>query len=178
MIEIRPFEAGDWDAVWTVIAPVFRAGETYPYPPDIGEDEAHRLWIEVPAATFVATDEDGAVLGSYYLKPNQPGQGSHVCNCGYVVSTAARGRGIASAMCEHSQREAVAHGFRAMQYNLVVASNEGAVRLWRKLGFDIVGTLPGVFRHPRLGFVDAHVMFKQLDGAAVAADAEGGSRDA
>ncbi len=162
MIDIRLFVGQDWPAVWDIIEPVFRAGETYVYSPDIGEEEAYRLWIEVPEATFVAVDEEGQILGTYYLKPNQPGQGSHVCNCGYIVAQEARGRGIASAMCRHSQEEAVARGFRAMQYNLVVAANEGAVRLWQKLGFDIVGTLPGAFRHPRLGFVDAYLMFKRL----------------
>jgi L-amino acid N-acyltransferase YncA len=163
MIEIRRFEEQDWAAVWAVIAPVFRAGDTYPFPPDISEKEAHKVWVETPAATYVAVDGNGAILGTYYLKPNQPGLGSHVCNCGYLVATHARGRGIASAMCDHSQREAVTQGYRAMQFNLVVATNEVAVRLWQKHGFDIVGRLPGVFRHQRLGFVDAFVMFKQLE---------------
>jgi ribosomal protein S18 acetylase RimI-like enzyme len=162
MIDIRPFVNGDWPAVWASIKPVFRAGETYVYPPDISEEEAYRAWVKVPEATFVAVDNEEKILGTYYLKPNQPGQGAHVCNCGYIVDQEARGRGIASAMCRHSQQEAIDRGFRAMQYNLVVATNEGAVRLWQKHGFDIVGTLPGAFRHPRLGFVDAYVMVKQL----------------
>jgi RimJ/RimL family protein N-acetyltransferase len=113
-------------------------------------------------ATFIAA-AGGHVRGSYYLKPNQPALGAHVCSCGYVVAEEARGRGIASAMCEHSQREAVSLGFRAMQYNLVVATNETAVRLWKKHGFEVVGTLRGAFRHPRYGFVDALVMYKQLE---------------
>ena len=159
---IRRFAAADWPALWAFLHPTFAAADTYAYPPDIGEAEARRIWTEVPVATYVATDEDGALLGTYYLKPNQPGQGAHVCNCGYVVAASARGRGIASAMCEHSQREAVAHGFRAMQFNLVVATNAGAVRLWQRHGFTIVGTLPGAFDHRRLGFVDAHVMYKTL----------------
>jgi len=111
----------------------------------------------------VARDPSGAIIGTYYLKPNQPGLGSHVCNCGYVVSDRARGHGVATLMCVHSQQEAVRLGFRAMQYNLVVSTNDGAIRLWKKLGFDIVGTLPGAFRHPRMGFVDAFVMFKRVD---------------
>ena len=101
---------------------------------------------------------------SYFIKPNQPGQGAHVCNCGYVVAPTAQGQGVASLMCEHSQQQAVAMGFRAMQFNLVVATNEGAVRLWQRLGFRIVGTLPGAFRHRALGAVDAHVMYKALAG--------------
>ncbi len=162
MIDIRPFIDPDWPAVWRIVKPVFRAGETYVYSPDIGEEEAYRLWVEVPEATFVAVDKEDQLLGTYYLKPNQPGQGSHVCNCGYIVAREARGRGIASDMCQHSQDEAVARGFRAMQYNLVVATNEGAVRLWHKHGFEIVGRLPASFHHPRQGYVDAYVMFKQL----------------
>lgn len=163
-IEIRSLQDGDWPAAWRVIEPIFRAGETYAFPPAITEEEAYRAWVETPQATFVAVDETGAILGTYYIKPNQPGLGSHVCNCGYIVAEGARGRGIASAMCEHSQREAVSRGFRAMQYNLVVSTNEGAVRLWQRHGFAIAGRLPAAFRHPQLGFVDAFVMYKQLVG--------------
>ncbi|MGC4002499.1 MAG: GNAT family protein [Pirellulales bacterium] len=114
------------------------------------------------AATDVAVDDQGNILGSYYLKPNQPGLGDHVCNCGYAVAEAGRGQGMAATMCEHSQRAAVAAGFRAMQFNLVVATNGGVVRLWKKLALAIVGTLPGAFGHPRSGDVDAYVMFKRL----------------
>lgn len=162
MTEIRLLRERDWPAAWLVIEPVFRSGETYAFSPDISEQEAHEIWVDKPAATFVAVSGSGEVLGTYYIKPNQPGSGSHVCNCGYIVAEHARGRGIASEMCAHSQREAAARGFRAMQYNLVVATNEAAVRLWKRHGFEIVGTLPGAFRHPRRGFVDAFVMYKQL----------------
>ncbi len=162
MITVRPFHPGDWPEVWRILEPVFRAGETYSFARDISEEEAHRHWVEIPAATFVAQDEEGQILGTYYIKPNQPGQGSHVCNCGYVVGQHARGRGIASTMCQHSQEEARRRGFRAMQFNLVVSTNQGAVRLWKKLGFEIVGTLPEAFRHPRYGYVDAYVMYKLL----------------
>lgn len=162
MTTIRAFQPADWPAVWQILAPVFRAADTYSFAPDISEQEARKAWIDLPAATFVAEDAQGQLLGSYYLKANQPGQGSHVCNCGYVVGEVARGKGIASAMCEHSQREAVKLGFRAMQFNLVVSTNTGAVRLWKKHGFVIVGTLPQAFRHPDAGFVDAFVMYKSL----------------
>ena len=162
MIEIRGLDEGDWPAVWLVLKPTFREGTTYAFDPDIREEQAYHYWIELPAATYVAVNEAGQIRGTYYIKPNQPGQGSHVCNCGYVVAQEARGQGIASAMCEHSQRVARELGFRAMQYNLVVATNAGAVRLWQKHGFEIVGTLPGAFLHPELGYVDAHVMYKIL----------------
>ena len=160
-MRIRRLEEGDWPALWELLRPVFRAGETYAYDPDIDEAGARAAWVEAPAATFVAED-GGALLGTYYIKPNQPGLGAHVCNCGYVTGAAARGRGVASALCEHSQDEARRMGFVAMQYNLVAATNEGALRLWRKHGFDSVGVLPKAFRHKRLGLVDAHVMYKLL----------------
>lgn len=162
MITLQQATESDWPAIWSILEPVFRAGETYAFSPAITPDEAHRAWMELPAATYVARDAHGALLGTYYLKPNQTGLGDHVCNCGYVVAAAARGQGVAAAMCVHSQDEAVRAGFRAMQFNLVVSTNTVAVALWQKLGFAIVGTLPGAFRHPRLGFVDAYVMFKSL----------------
>ncbi len=163
MWKIRPFEERDWPSTWAIIEPVFRAGETYAFSPDITEAEAREVWIDKPRATFVAVGEGGEILGTYYVKANQPCLGAHVCNCGYIVSVSARGRGVASAMCEHSQRQAVALGFRSMQYNLVVATNEGAIRLWKKHGFEVVGTLPESFRHLRLGLVDALVMYKILE---------------
>ena len=158
---IRPFESSDWPGVWAILEPIFRAGETYAFPTDIDEGDARAAWIDKPAATYVAED-DGRLVGTYYLVPNHPGRGSHVCNCGYAVSEEARGRGIATAMCEHSQSEAVRLGFRAMQYNLVASTNAGAVALWSKLGFEVVGTLPEAFHHPARGYVDAFVMFKTL----------------
>ncbi|MEQ9563533.1 MAG: N-acetyltransferase [Woeseiaceae bacterium] len=161
-MSIRNFAEADWPAVWAVMEPVFRAGDTYSFASDISEQDARRAWIDDPARSFVAVDDAGHILGTYFLKANRPGQGGHVCNCGYIVAASARGRGIASAMCEHSQREAVRLGFRAMQYNLVVSTNTGALSLWRKLGFDIVGTLPEAFLHPTKGYVDAHVLYKML----------------
>jgi L-amino acid N-acyltransferase YncA len=162
MITIQLLRQNDWPTVWRIIEPVFRVGETYAFPRDISEEEAYKVWVTMPKATYVAVDQDNAILGTYYIKPNQPGQGDHICNCGYIVAENARGQGIASKMCEHSQREAVAQGFRAMQYNLVVSTNSGAVRLWKSHGFDVIGTIPEAFRHPRHGYVDAFIMYKQL----------------
>ncbi len=159
--DIRPATEADWPAIWLILEPVFRAGESYPYPRDIDEAEARRAWMELPRMTCVA-EEAGQILGTYYIKPNQPGQGSHVCNCGYVVSSTARGRGVASALCEHSQQLGLELGFRAMQFNLVVSTNTGAVRLWQKLGFKVLARLPGAFAHPSEGDVDALLMFKAL----------------
>ena len=162
MIKIRPFSASDWPALGRILQTTFAAGDTYTFSPQSTEAEIHKAWVDLPAATFVACNEAGKILGTYFIKPNQPGLGAHVCNCGYVVSESAKGQGIASQMCEHSQKLAVEMGFRAMQFNFVVSTNNGAVRLWQKLGFEIVGTLPGVFQHQKLGFVDAFVMFKNL----------------
>ena len=162
-ITIRRYRDADWPAVWSILEPVFRAGDTYAFPRDVNEEDARRAWTSAPKEVFVAEDEHaGHIVGTYYLKPNYEGPGAHVCNCGYVVSAHARGRGVASLMCEHSQRHARSRGFRAMQYNLVASSNQAAVHLWQKMGFAIVGILPGAFNHPRLGYVDAYVMSKPL----------------
>ena len=164
---IRPYAAADWDAVWAILEPVFRAGETYAFPRDIAAADANTAWTSAPKQVFVAVDEPtGQLLGTYYVKPNFEGAASHICNCGYVVAESARGRGVAARMCGHSQAEALARGYRAMQFNLVVSTNESAVHVWKKMGFAIVGTIPEAFRHPRLGFVDAYVMYKRLTAAA------------
>lgn len=161
-VNIRLISAADWPAVWEFMEPVIRAGDTYPYAIDMTVDGARQMWIEIPAATYVAEDEQGNILGTYYIKPNQPTLGAHVANCGYMVAARSRGMGIASQMCEHSQDLAVKMGYRAMQYNLVVKTNEPSVHLWQKMGFAIVGTLPGAFRHAEYGFVDAYIMYKEL----------------
>ncbi len=152
----------DWPQVWPILRDTFALGDTYAYAPDSTEADIFKAWIEVPLSTYVAYAADGKTLGTYILKANQPGLGSHVANCGYVVAPIAQGLGVATAMCEHSQNEARQLGFRAMQFNLVVSTNERAVRLWHKLGFETVGTLPKAFQHKQLGFVDAFVMFKPL----------------
>ncbi|WP_372807831.1 N-acetyltransferase family protein [Pontiella sp.] len=160
-MNIREATPDDFDALWPIIQSVAAAGETYPYPRDLAKEEGKRLWMELPQKTFLA-EEDGRVLGTYYIKPNTGGGGSHVCNCGYMVATEARRRGVATALCEHSQQTARALGYKAMQFNLVISTNEVAVRLWTKLGFATVGRLPRAFAHPRLGYVDALVKFKWL----------------
>jgi ribosomal protein S18 acetylase RimI-like enzyme len=162
-MKIRSYTPDDWDRVWSILEPVFRAGDTYAFRTDISAAEARLAWTSTPKEVFVAVDETtGELLGTYYVRPNFDGPGSHVCNCGYVVSEQARGKGVASRMCEHSLTYAASRGYRAMQYNLVVSTNERAVRLWKRMGFDIIGTVPGAFRHPRLGYVDAYVMFRPL----------------
>lgn len=162
MYTIRLCQADDWLQMWPILQTTFATGDTYAYAPDSTEQGIKYEWVESPAATYVAVDVAGAVLGTYFIKPNQPGLGAHVCNCGYVVSPRARGQGIAAAMCEHSQVEARRLGFSAMQFNLVVATNVSAIALWKKLGFAVMATLPSAFSHQRLGLVDALVMYKLL----------------
>lgn len=161
-LNIRLARDSDFDAIWPILRDVFRAGETYAVDPQISRDDCLDYWMMTPAATFVA-EEGGAILGTYYIRTNQPGGGAHICNCGYVVAEAARGQGLARRMCQHSQLEARTLGYRAMQFNFVLASNVGAVRLWHKLGFQTVGTIPDAFHHPQEGMVDALVMYKRLD---------------
>lgn len=161
-VTIRPARPSDHDAIWMILEPVIRAGETYALPRDMSREAALAYWTSAEKATFVAEDATGVLLGTYYLKANQMGGGAHVCNCGYVTAEAARGKGVAGMLCAHSQDVARARGFTAMQFNLVVSTNEGAVRLWQKLGFEIAGTLPKAFDHPAQGLVDAHVMYKLL----------------
>lgn len=158
---IKPISRSDFDSFWPTFSRVIQARETYAFDPDMSLEQAYTLWCELPLKTFVYI-ENGEVLGSYYIKPNAMGPGSHVCNCGYMVSENARGKGVARKLCEHSQQQAVELGFKAMQFNSVVSTNETAVRLWQKLGFNIVGTLPKAYRHGRLGYVDTYVMYKWL----------------
>lgn len=155
-------QEGDWPRVWEIMRPVIRAGETYPYARDMDAAGAHQMWIDIPQVSFIAENETGDLLGTYYIKPNQPTLGAHVANCGYIVAERARGQGVATLMCEHSQGEAIKLGYRAMQYNLVVKTNAASVYLWQKLGFNIVGDLRGAFAHPAYGYVDAYVMYKEL----------------
>jgi ribosomal protein S18 acetylase RimI-like enzyme len=160
-MQVRPALARDDDAIWGIIGPTIRAGETYVLPRDMSRAQALSYWTSPGHEVFVA-DEDGEVLGTYYMRANQQGGGSHVANCGYMTAQEAGGRGVARAMCAHSLAHARVRGFRAMQFNFVVSSNERAVALWRSFGFEIVGRLPQAFEHPRLGPVDAVVMYRML----------------
>jgi ribosomal protein S18 acetylase RimI-like enzyme len=158
---VRPACDVDRASIWAILEPVIRAGETYALDRALNEAAALSYWMGPDKEAFVA-EENGVILGTYFMRPNQPGGGSHVCNCGYVTGAQASGRGVARAMCLHSLDHARERGYRAMQFNFVVSTNERAMRLWESLGFDIVGRLPLAFRHPTQGFVDAVVMFQTL----------------
>ena len=158
---IRAADPEDADAVGTILEPVIRSGETYALPQDMALEDALAYWFS-PAHTVFVAEVDGKILGTYYLRANQQGGGAHVANCGYMTHPAATGKGVANAMCSHSLDYARTQGFLAMQFNFVVSTNERAVRLWQRHGFEIVGRIPGAFLHPHLGYVDALVMYCRL----------------
>lgn len=157
---IRPAVAADDDALWALLEPVFREGETYCQPRDISRADALAYW-HGGHDVFLA-EEDGQPLGTYYIGPNQKGGGAHVCNCGFATAQAARGRGLARAMLAHALDEARRQGFAAMQFNFVVATNTRAIAIWQDAGFATVGRLPGVFRRPDGTLADALVMHRTL----------------
>jgi ribosomal protein S18 acetylase RimI-like enzyme len=158
---IRAAAPADEPAVWGILEPVIRAGETYTLPRDMGRAHALAYWLGADRESFVA-ENGGVVLGTYYLRANQAGGGAHVANCGFMTAAGASGRGVARAMAAHALERAAARGFRAMQFNFVVSTNARAVRLWESFGFDTLCRLPGAFAHPSAGFVDALVMFRSL----------------
>jgi ribosomal protein S18 acetylase RimI-like enzyme len=160
-MSVRLATKKDRDAIWAILEPMIRRGDTYTLPRDMSREKALEYWFATEKETFV-WEGNGAVLGTYFLKANQQGGGAHVANCGYVTAAAAQGHGIARAMCVHSLEHAKARGFRAMQFNFVVSTNERAVKLWLSIGFEMVGRLPGAFQHPERGFVDALVMYRDL----------------
>jgi ribosomal protein S18 acetylase RimI-like enzyme len=158
---IRTTGSEDKEAIWRILEPVIRAGETYPLPRDLGREAALAYWLAPQHEVCVAV-ENSEIVSSYYLRANNAGGGAHVANCGYMVAEHATGRGVARAMCAHSLARAKERGFRAMQFNFVVATNARAVRLWQAMGFAIVGRLPGAFDHPTHGYVDALAMWREL----------------
>lgn len=160
-LRIRRARKEDREAIWQIFHAVVAGGDTYVFDPNISRWKALAYWLGPKTRCYVAVSDQG-IVGSYILKANQPALGSHVANAGFMVSPSARGRGIGRAMAEHCLREAERLGFRAMQFNFVVATNKTALRLWEDLGFSIVGMLPGAFRHTERGFVDVYVMYRRL----------------
>src|SRR5258706_12289301 len=158
---IRPANQADDDPIWNIFHAVVASGDTYVYDPPSAREQALGYWLRSETHTYVA-EREGQVVATYILKPNQPALGSHVANAGFMVSPMARGLGVGRRMAEHCLAEARRFGFRAMQFNLVVSTNEAAVKLWQQLGFRIIGTVPEAFRHSKQGFVDAYVMYQSL----------------
>lgn len=162
MAIIRSATESDRDAIWNIFHEVVAAGDTYAFDPQMSRKDALAYWFRADTHTYVA-DADGKTIGTYILKPNQSGPGSHVANAAFMVPSSARGQGVGRSMAEHSLEEAGRLGFSAMQFNFVVSTNESAIHLWERLGFKTVGTLPGAFRHPEKGYVDVYVMFRSLE---------------
>jgi L-amino acid N-acyltransferase YncA len=162
MLNIRPATNKDHDAIWDIFHAVIAPGDTYSFDPKMSREDALAYWFGSRTHTYVA-EQDRQIVGTYILKQNQPAAGAHVANAAFMVAINARGFGVGRAMAEHCLSEARRFGFRAMQFNYVVSTNESALRLWRNLGFKIVGTLPDAFRHPARGYVDVYVMFRVLE---------------
>jgi ribosomal protein S18 acetylase RimI-like enzyme len=160
-VVIREATAADHDAIWAIARAVIARGDTYVFESSTPRDEVLGYWLQPSHRCFVA-EHEGAVVGTHVVKANHPGLGAHVANAAFMVADDARGHGVGHAMGEHALATARRLGFRAMQFNFVVSTNESAVRLWKRLGFIVVGTLPGAFRHRDKGFVDAYVMFRSL----------------
>jgi L-amino acid N-acyltransferase YncA len=160
-MQIRPAINADRDAIWNIFHEIIAAGDTYAFDPQMPREEALAYWFRADTHTYVA-EEDGGVVGTYILRPNQSGPGSHVANAAFMVARDAEGAGVGRRMAEHCLSEARRMGFRGMQFNFVVSTNVRAIHLWNQLGFKIVGTLPGAFRHPEKGFVDVYVMYRSL----------------
>ena len=160
-MQIRPATNKDAKAIWLIMEPIIRAGETYTLPRDMSKEAALAYWFSPEREVFVA-EAQGEIVGTYCLQANQKGGGAHVANCGYMTALTATGRGVARAMCAHSLDRARERGFRAIQFNFVISTNERAVRLWQSFEFEIVGRLPAAFHHPKHGYVDAYVMYRTL----------------
>ncbi|KGJ90163.1 GNAT family N-acetyltransferase [Colwellia psychrerythraea] len=160
-MQICEMTKSDFALFWPVFKNIVLAQETYAFDADIDFETAYHLWCTCPEKTYVIKDH-GQILGSYYIKPNSSGPSSHISNCGYMVNPESRGQGIARKLCLHSQEIALGLGYTAMQFNSVVATNEIAIHLWKKLGYKVIGTIPDAYNHKQFGLVDSFIMHKQL----------------
>ncbi|HEU5048317.1 MAG TPA: GNAT family N-acetyltransferase [Rickettsiales bacterium] len=159
---ISPAAESDWPGIWNIFRDVISRGDTYTYAPDMTEEQAQNIWIHNNCHGYVVKHGD-RIVGTFTIRSNKPGFGDHVANAGYMVHKDYRGKGIAQAMCRASLKEAKRLGYSAMQFNFVVATNEAAVKLWQKMGFKIIGTVPKAFRHSQLGLTDVHIMYRSLE---------------
>jgi L-amino acid N-acyltransferase YncA len=161
-MEIRPFTETDWPEVWPIVQKIVRAADTFAYDPAMTEAEARAIWIESPPGLTVVMIEGERILGSAKMGPNRPGPGSHVATASFMVAAEARGRGVGTALCRYALDWARERGYAGMQFNAVAESNSAAIEIYRRLGFHIVGTVPGAFAHPTRGRVGLHVMYRAL----------------
>jgi L-amino acid N-acyltransferase YncA len=161
-VRIREYTPTDWPQIWPIFREVVTAGETFAYDPEWSSEEARNVWVLAPPGRTVVASEGGRVFGTAHMGPNRQGPGSHVATASFMVAGDARDQGVGRALGEHAIAWARAQGYAAMQFNAVVETNRAAVGLWRSLGFDIVGTVPEAFEHPKLGRVGLHVMHRFL----------------
>lgn len=162
MMQIRRADISDYEPIWAIFSDIISKGDTYVFDPGTPKSHLKIHWFADEMTTFVA-EQNGRIAGTYIIKPNLPGLGDHIANCSYMVSQDVQGKGVGTAMCKHSIRFATEQGYRGMQFNVVVSTNEAAIHLWKKIGFKIIGVTPKGFRHPMLGPVDTFIMFKDLD---------------
>lgn len=160
-VDFGPATAEDWPRIHEIFVAVTATGDTYPYPPDLSSEEARAIWL-APTNTVYVARADGDIVATAYLKANMGGLGDHVANAGWMVHPDHQGKGMGRRFAGYVLEKAREAGFDAMQFNAVVATNTGAVALWKSLGFDIVGTVPDAFRHPEVGLVPVHVMYRSL----------------
>ncbi|MFL0683490.1 MAG: GNAT family N-acetyltransferase [Algoriphagus aquaeductus] len=160
-ISFRKAQEEDKDSLWQLIQPIIRKGGTYVFDPQISEESMMKYWLNSDKKTFVA-ESDGEILGTFYIKPNQPDLGNHICNAGFMVSEKASGKGLGKAMGKFALGEARRLGYLGMQFNFVIKTNENAVKLWKSLGFEVIGEIPEAYRHPQLGLVPALIMYQKL----------------
>ena len=160
-MQIRPIGAKEFERIWPLWQEAIAAGDTYPYAPDSSLEQGRAIWCSTEKQTYVAEGE-GQVVGTFYIRPNQPDLGAHICNAGFIISHAQGGKGYGTQLGKWALEEAKRLGYRAMQFNLVVADNLASLRIWEKLGFTIIGTVPEAFRNPNKGYVDAHILYKSL----------------
>ncbi len=160
-IKITPATSADEERIWALLQPVFSAGDTYAVDPLIDREAAIAYWMEADKTAFILRIE-GQAVGTYYIRPNQPGGGAHICNCGFITALSARGKGVARRMLDHALIEAKQQGYRAMQFNFVLASNQRALAIWQRNGFATIGRIPQAFLHPKQGYVDALILHRSL----------------
>ena len=160
-IKITPATSADEERIWALLQPVFSAGDTYAVDPLIDRDAAIAYWMEADKTAFILRIE-GQAVGTYYIRPNHPGGGAHICNCGFITAPSARGKGVARRMLDHALIEAKQQGYRAMQFNFVLASNQRALAIWQRNGFATIGRIPQAFLHPKQGYVDALILHRSL----------------
>ncbi|MGB0539000.1 MAG: GNAT family N-acetyltransferase [Paracoccaceae bacterium] len=160
-IKITPATSADEERIWALLQPVFSAGDTYAIDPLIDREAAIAYWMEADKTAFILRIE-GQAVGTYYIRPNQPGGGAHICNCGFITAPSARGKGVARRMLDHALIEAKQQGYRAMQFNFVLASNQRALAIWQRNGFATIGRIPQAFLHPKQGYVDALILHRSL----------------